>query len=123
MTTAGANATTPQAFFSALTRRVSPFEAALDFTMKVRPGDEPASELLYSLGAGAAVYGDPDGRYAAFLARSEQDYPAQLWFFWNGTPGDYARTRVVPVPRRHRDPVRPRVPRQVREAAKMVHGS
>ncbi|KAI0292358.1 hypothetical protein B0F90DRAFT_1770858, partial [Multifurca ochricompacta] len=83
MTIAGANATTPQAFFSALTRR-----------------------LLYSLGAGAAVYGDPDGRYAAFLARSEQDYPAQLWFFWNRTPGDYARTRVVPVPRRHRDPVR-----------------
>ncbi|KAI0292206.1 chondroitin AC/alginate lyase [Multifurca ochricompacta] len=58
-------------------------KAALDFTMKVPPGDEPASELFYSVGAGAAVYGDPDGGYAAFLARSEQDYPAQPWFFWN----------------------------------------
>jgi len=58
-------------------------KAAIDFTMTVPPKDEPASELFPSVGAGAAVYGDPQGTYAAFLSRSQEDYPSQPWFFWD----------------------------------------
>jgi len=58
-------------------------KAALDFTMTVPPGNETASELYPSVGAGAAVYGDPQGTYAAFLSNAEADYPTQTWFFWD----------------------------------------
>jgi len=58
-------------------------KAAIDFTMTVLPMDEAADELFPSVGAGAAVYGDPNGTYAAFLSRSQQDYPSEPWFFWD----------------------------------------
>jgi len=57
-------------------------KSALDFTMTVPPGDEGATELYPSIGAVAAVYGDPDGKYAKFLASAEPNYPAQPWFFY-----------------------------------------
>ncbi|KAI0265334.1 chondroitin AC/alginate lyase [Gloeopeniophorella convolvens] len=67
---------------------------ALNFTMGVPPGDEPASELYPNVGAGAAAYGDPAGAYAAFLARAEQGYPAEPWFFWDQPLGDSGWVRA-----------------------------
>ncbi|KAI0301430.1 chondroitin AC/alginate lyase [Russula brevipes] len=58
-------------------------KAALDFTMTVPPNDEDATELFPSVGAIAAQFGDPDGTYAGFLARSQANYPADPWFFWD----------------------------------------
>ena len=51
--------------------------------MTVPPLNETANELFPSVGAGAAVYGDPRGTYAAFLSSSEEEYPAEPWFFWD----------------------------------------
>ncbi|KAH9955397.1 chondroitin AC/alginate lyase [Russula dissimulans] len=58
-------------------------KSALDFTMTVAPGDEDPTELYPSIGAVAAVLGDPDGKYAEFLASAQPDYPAQPWFFYD----------------------------------------
>jgi hypothetical protein len=69
-------------------------KAALDFTMTVPPGNETASELYPSVGAGAAVYGDLQGTYAAFLNSSENDYPAEPWFLWNQPLSDSGWVRV-----------------------------
>ncbi|KAH9046601.1 chondroitin AC/alginate lyase [Lactarius hengduanensis] len=69
-------------------------KAALDFTMTVPPKDEPESELFPSVGAGAAVYGDPQGKYAAFLSRSQEDYPSQPWFFWDQPLSDSGWVRT-----------------------------
>jgi hypothetical protein len=62
--------------------------------MTVPPLNETASELFPSVGAGAVVYGDPQGKYAAFLSSSEQDYPAQPWFFWDQPLSDSGWVRA-----------------------------
>ncbi|KAI9450085.1 chondroitin AC/alginate lyase [Lactarius psammicola] len=69
-------------------------KAAMDFTMTVPPKDEAAAELFPSVAAGAVVYGDPQGTYAAFLSRSEEGYPAEPWFFWNQPLSDSGWVRT-----------------------------
>jgi len=46
-------------------------------------GDGPPSELYPSIAAVGAAYGDPDGKYAAFLANADDTYPAQPYFLFN----------------------------------------
>jgi hypothetical protein len=58
-------------------------KAALDFTLTVQPGDELANELYPNIAAVAANYGDPNGKYAAFLASADNTYPAQPYFLWD----------------------------------------
>jgi hypothetical protein len=69
-------------------------KAALDFTMTVPPGNETASELYPSVGAGAAVYGDPQGTYAKFLNSSVGNYPAEPWFLWDQPLSDSGWVRA-----------------------------
>lgn len=42
-------------------------------------------ELLHPLAAVASIYGDPDGKYAAFLASKDPQYPSRAYYFL--TPG------------------------------------
>ncbi|KAI0265333.1 alginate lyase-domain-containing protein [Gloeopeniophorella convolvens] len=69
-------------------------KAAVDFTIGVPPGDDAPAELFPDVGAGAAVYGDPNGTYAAFLSHSEQGYPVEPWFFWNQPLSDSGWVRA-----------------------------
>ena len=62
--------------------------------MTVPPLNETANELFPSVGAGAAVYGDPQGTYAAFLSSSEQSYPSEPWFFWDQPLSDSGWVRA-----------------------------
>jgi hypothetical protein len=79
-------------------------QKALDFAMTVPPSKsnetDGASEL-YSIVADVAVtYGDPDGKYIAFLKAGEPAYAADAFFLWdqplpggeNGTTGSNATT-------------------------------
>ncbi|KAF9224978.1 chondroitin AC/alginate lyase [Gyrodon lividus] len=56
---------------------------ALDFAMTVPPGNENAAELYQPIAGIAAQYGDPDGKYANFLASVDVDYPAAPYFLWS----------------------------------------
>ena len=69
-------------------------KAALDFTMTVPPGDETASELYPSVGAGASLFGDPQGTYAGFLSNAEANYPSETWFFWDQPLSDSGWVRA-----------------------------
>lgn len=42
-------------------------------------------ELLHPLAAVASIYGDPDGKYAAFLASKDPQYPSRAYYLL--TPG------------------------------------
>ncbi|GJE86341.1 alginate lyase family protein [Phanerochaete sordida] len=67
-------------------------QAALDYAMTVPPGPSEtsyAAELYPNVAAVAAVYGDPAGTYAAFLAKAEgADYVSDACFFWSQPLGD-----------------------------------
>ncbi|QRV79293.1 alginate lyase [Ceratobasidium sp. AG-Ba] len=57
---------------------------AANYAMGFTPGPgEAASELFPQIAAVAVKFGDPDGKYAAWLASKDQQYPARLWFFWD----------------------------------------
>jgi len=51
--------------------------------MNMEPGEEVASKLYPNVAAVGAIYGDPDGKYAAFLTRADEAYPAEPHFLWN----------------------------------------
>ncbi|KAG8703483.1 hypothetical protein FRC08_002814 [Ceratobasidium sp. 394] len=59
-------------------------QAAANYAMGFTPGPgEAASELFPQIAAVAVKFGDPDGKYAAFLASKDAQYPVRLWFFWD----------------------------------------
>lgn len=54
----------------------------MDFAISVPPGKENADELYQPIAGVAAKYGDPDGKYANFLANADPRYPAAPYFLW-----------------------------------------
>jgi hypothetical protein len=55
---------------------------AVDYTMNVNPGKENPLELGPHVAAAAAAYGDPNGKYAAFLGKTDASYRSKpYWFF------------------------------------------
>ncbi|EJF66592.1 chondroitin AC/alginate lyase [Dichomitus squalens LYAD-421 SS1] len=55
---------------------------ALDYVMGVNPKGEDIGDIFPHVAAVAAAYGDPDGKYAAFLSKNAQDYTSQpFWFY------------------------------------------
>lgn len=57
-----------------------------------------ASELYPSVAAVASTYGDPDGKYAAFLQKVEPHYAAEAFFLWDqplvgGYNGSYSNSQ------------------------------
>jgi hypothetical protein len=65
------------------TKNGSTIQTAADYTMTVPPGTEAADELWIGVAGVAAAYGDPDGKYAAFLANQSSTYPAQPFYYWD----------------------------------------
>lgn len=58
-------------------------KAALDYAMTIPPGTENADELYQPIAGVAATYGDPDNKYANFLANADPRYPAAPYFLWS----------------------------------------
>ncbi|KAH7090029.1 chondroitin AC/alginate lyase [Auriculariales sp. MPI-PUGE-AT-0066] len=62
---------------------------AIDWALQFDPSasnevtSAPAEELYQHVAAVAAHYGDPDGKYAAYLARVDPKYPQSPYFLWN----------------------------------------
>jgi len=84
-------------FWNMTTTKGGTIKAALDFTLTVQPGDELASELYPNVAAVAAQYGDPSGTYAAFLAKADNTYPAQPYFFWDQPFSDSNLAAATPT--------------------------
>lgn len=57
-------------------------QQAVDFAMTKPAGTEDPTELYPDVAAVASHYGDPDGKYAAWLAQQDNTYPGQAYYFW-----------------------------------------
>lgn len=73
---------------------------AADFTMlqtlDPSDGDGPIWELYPSVAAVASAYGDPDSKYASFLAKADDTYPAEPYFLWNQPLSDSGLATTSP---------------------------
>jgi hypothetical protein len=69
------------------TQEGSTIKDALDFAMTISPStsqeDDHAAELYPNVAAVASVYGDPDGKYAAFLDQKEPQFVREAFYLWN----------------------------------------
>jgi hypothetical protein len=84
-------------FWKTPTNKGGNIQAACDFAMTIAPGDEAAAELYPDVAAVAATYGDPNGKYAAFLAKADDSYPSQPYFLWNQPLSDSGLAAAMPT--------------------------
>jgi len=72
-------------FWDTRTKSGATIANALDYAMTKEPGAEIrySGELYPNVAAVAAVYGDPGGRYAAFLKSKDARYPLEAYFLWD----------------------------------------
>jgi hypothetical protein len=54
-------------------------------------------ELLQPLAAVASMYGDPDGKYAAFLASRDPQYPSRAYYLLTPGLGDSGLVADIPT--------------------------
>ncbi|KAF8521779.1 chondroitin AC/alginate lyase [Hysterangium stoloniferum] len=69
------------------TKAGATIQSAVDFAMKISPNKsdeaDETRELYPSVAAVAAIYGDPKGKYTAFLAHGDPQYFGEAYFLWN----------------------------------------
>jgi hypothetical protein len=73
-------------YWQTKTSQGATIQTALDFAMVqniTASGDGPADEVYPGIAAVASTYGDPGGKYAAFIASGDSQYAAQPYFLWN----------------------------------------
>ncbi|KAK2461802.1 hypothetical protein APHAL10511_006265 [Amanita phalloides] len=58
-------------------------QTAVEYTMSLDPKKENGSELAPHVAAVAAAYGDPEGKYAAYLSRTMKDYRRKAFWFYD----------------------------------------
>ncbi|KAI0079578.1 chondroitin AC/alginate lyase [Panus rudis PR-1116 ss-1] len=75
----GANLWTTQSRYGAT------IQTALDYAMSVNPKGERVLDLVPHVASVAAAYGDPSGKYKAFLQKYESDYKSEAWWFYDQT--------------------------------------
>jgi len=89
-------------FWNTSTKAGGNIQKANDFTMlqqlNTTDGDGPAWELYPSIAAVASKYGDPDGKYAAFMANADNTYPAKPYFLFNQPFSDSNLAAATPTP-------------------------
>lgn len=69
-------------FWSAKSKYGATIQTALDYTMAVNPKGEDLSDIFPHVAAISAAYGDPKGKYAAFLKKYDSNFQSQpFWFY------------------------------------------
>ncbi|KAJ7487393.1 chondroitin AC/alginate lyase [Mycena galericulata] len=70
-------------FWMTQSRYKANIQGAVDFVMSKDPKDEDGTEACPHVAAAAAAYGDPTGKYAAFLRRVCPGYQSQAFWFYD----------------------------------------
>jgi len=83
-------------FWNKTTTNGGTIKTALDYAINIPPGDETADELYPNIAAVGATYGDADGKYAAFLANADNQYPAEPYFLWDQPFSDSGLAAATP---------------------------
>lgn len=58
-------------------------KTALDFVMAKGPGKEDISDIFPHVAAIAAVYGDPGGKYMAYLKKNDPHYLSAPYYYYD----------------------------------------
>ena len=78
--------------WSAVSSSGATIQTAVDYLMTLDAGDEDVTELAPHVAAVAAAYGDPEGKYAAWLSDSNNtgdEDETQSWHFYNNPSAFY----------------------------------
>ena len=70
-------------FWSAKSKYGATIQTALDYVMNSNPKNEDVSDIFPHVAAVAAAYGDPQGKYVAFLRQHQPDYAAQTYWYYD----------------------------------------
>ena len=70
-------------FWSAKSKYGTTIQDALDWAMSADPKNENVLDIIPHVAAVAAAYGDPKGKYAAFLQKHQPDYAAQTYWYYD----------------------------------------
>ncbi|KAI0825203.1 chondroitin AC/alginate lyase [Trametes gibbosa] len=70
-------------FWTATSKYGATIQTALDFVMNVDPKDEDISDIFPHVAAIAAAYGDPKGKYVAFLQQKDSGYMSETFWFYD----------------------------------------
>jgi hypothetical protein len=88
-------------FWNTSTKAGGNIQKANDFTMQQQlnttDGDGPVWELYPSIATVASKYGDPDGKYAAFMANADNTYPDEPYFLFNQPFSDSNLAAATPT--------------------------
>ncbi|KAI0032445.1 chondroitin AC/alginate lyase [Vararia minispora EC-137] len=57
-------------------------QQALDYAIAQPAGEEPVLEIHPYVAGVGAIYGDPEGKYAAFIKSQNENYPEEPYFLW-----------------------------------------
>ncbi|KAF8912813.1 alginate lyase-domain-containing protein [Gymnopilus junonius] len=71
--------------WSCKSRYGATIQTAVDFLISTDPGDEDATQLYPHVAAISAAYGDPHGKYMAFLKEKETTYASKSYWFYDQT--------------------------------------
>lgn len=72
-------------FWTAKSKYGATIQMATDYLMRLNPKNEDILELVPHVAAIAAAYGDPTGKYAAFLEKAIPKYQARPFWFYDQT--------------------------------------
>jgi hypothetical protein len=88
-------------FWNTSTKAGGNIQKAADFAIQqplnTTDGDGPIWECYPSVAAVAAHYGDPDGKYAAFMANADNMYPAEPFYLFNQPFSDSNLAAATPT--------------------------
>lgn len=72
-------------FWTTKSKYGATIQTALDYVMTIGPKSEDITDIFPHVAAVAAAYGDPQGKYSAFLSSKAQGYNTQAFWFYDQT--------------------------------------
>ena len=70
-------------YWNAKSKYGATIKDALDFVLKKGPGKEQVSDIFPNVAAVAAVYGDPGGKYMAYLKKTDPHYMTAPYYYYD----------------------------------------
>lgn len=70
-------------FWNAKSKYGATIKDALDFVMKKGPGKEEVADIFPHVAAIAAVYGDPGGKYMAYLKKLDSHFMTAPYYYYD----------------------------------------
>lgn len=70
-------------FWTAKSKYGATIQRAVDFLMLQDPKGEDISQIFPHIAAISAAYGDPSGKYAAFLKKHDPNYQSKTYWFYD----------------------------------------